>query len=100
MQAAKSNRVKLGENLNPLEDATGVDYIDFSADIDNLITKVDKISDLYESGKIDAGALRYIPGISKNLKYLIRGRLIGSRRDVVTRLLCILTCKCWNLTLN
>ena len=43
MQAAKSNRVKLGENLNLLEDVTGVDSIDFSADIDNLLTKLDKI---------------------------------------------------------
>ena len=65
MQAAKSNRVKLGENLNPLEDALGVGSIDFSADIDNLITKLDKLTDLYDSGKIDADVLRYIPGMSK-----------------------------------
>ena len=65
MQAAKSNRVQLGENLNPLENATGVDSIDFSGDIDNLITKLDKFSDLYDSGKIDADVLRNIPRMSK-----------------------------------
>ena len=65
MQAAKSNRVKLGENLNPLEDATGVNSTEFSADIENLITKLDKLSDLYDSGKIDADVLRYILGMSK-----------------------------------
>ena len=65
MQAAKSNRVQLGEKLNPLEDATGVDSIYFSADIDNLITKLDKFSDLYDSGKIDADVLRNIPRMSK-----------------------------------
>ena len=65
MQSAKSTRVKLGENLNPLDDATGVDAVDFSADIDNLLTKLDKLTDLYDSGKVDADILRYIPGMSK-----------------------------------
>ena len=65
MQSAQSNRVKLGDNLNPLEDATGVDAVDFSADIDNLLTKLDKLTDLYESGRIEADLLRYIPGMSK-----------------------------------
>ena len=59
MQAARNNRVKLGENLNPLEDATGVDAVDFSADIDNLTTKLDKLSELYDTGKVDADLLRY-----------------------------------------
>ena len=65
MQSARSNRVKLGENLNPLEDATGVDAADFSADIDNLLTKLDKLTDLHDSGKFDADLLRYIPGMNK-----------------------------------
>ena len=65
MQSTKSTRVKLGENLNPLDDATGVDTVDFSADIDNLLTKLDKLTDLYDSGKVDADILRYTPGISK-----------------------------------
>ena len=65
MKSARSNRVKLGENLNPLEDATGVDAVDFSADIDNLLTKLDKLTDLYDSGKIDSDLLRYIPEMSK-----------------------------------
>ena len=65
MQAARSNKVKLAENLNPLEDATGVDAVDFSVDIDNLITKLDKLTDLYNTCKVDADLLRYIPGMSK-----------------------------------
>ena len=65
MQSARSNRVKLGESLNLLEDATGVDDVNFSADIDNLLTKLDKLTDLYDSGRIDADLLRYIPGMSK-----------------------------------
>ena len=55
----------MGENLNPLEDATGVDAVDFSADIDNVISKIDKLKFMYDSGQIDADILRYIPGMSK-----------------------------------
>ena len=65
MQAARSNRVRLGENLNPVEDATGIDAVDFSADIDNLIGKLDKLTDLYDTGKVDTDMLRYIPDMSK-----------------------------------
>ena len=65
MQAAKSNRVHLRENLNPLKDAQGVESINFSADIDNLIEKLDKFSVLYDTGKMDADVIKYIPGMSK-----------------------------------
>ena len=65
MQAARSNRVRLGENLNPIEDATGVDAVDFSADIGNLIGKLDKLTDLYDTVKVNADMLRYIPAMSK-----------------------------------
>ena len=65
MQAAKSNRVTLGGNLNPLKDAQSVDAVDFSADIDNLIGKLDKRSVLYDSGRMDADVMKYIPGMSK-----------------------------------
>ena len=63
MQAAKSNHVHLGEN--PLKDAQGVESIDFSADIDNLIEKLDKLSVLYDTGKMDADVIKYIPRMSK-----------------------------------
>ena len=50
MQAAKSNSNPLGANLNPIKDATGVSAIDFSANIDNLIDKIDKITTLFDTG--------------------------------------------------
>ena len=65
MQSARSDRVKLGENLNPLKDATGVEAVDFSADIDNLIGKIDKLKTLYDESQVDADILRYIPGMNK-----------------------------------
>ena len=50
MQAAKSNSNPLGANLNPMKDATGVAAIDYNADIDGLIDKLDKLNTLYNSG--------------------------------------------------
>ena len=64
MQAAKSNSNPLGANLNPIKDATGVSVIDFSADIDNLIDKIDKISTLYDTGRMDKDVMKYIPGMT------------------------------------
>ena len=55
----------MGQSLDPLQDATGVDSVDISADIDNLLKKLDKLSTLYEKGRIDSDLLRYIPGMSK-----------------------------------
>ena len=40
MQAGVSEKVKLGQNLNPIDDATGVESIDYSASVDDLIGKV------------------------------------------------------------
>ena len=65
MQAAKSNRVTLGENLDPLKEVNGADAIDFSANVDNLIGKLDKLSTLYDTGRIDADVIKYIPGMAK-----------------------------------
>ena len=63
MQAAKSNSNLLGANLNPIKDATSVSAIDFSADIDNLIDKIDKISTLYDTGRMGKDVMKYIPGM-------------------------------------
>ena len=64
MQTAKSNSNPLGANLNPIKDATGVSAIDFSADIDNLIEKIDKITTLYDTGRMDKDVMKYIPGMA------------------------------------
>ena len=57
MQSARSHRVKLGENLNLLKDATGVEAVDFSTDIDSLIGKIDKLKSLYDEGQVDTDIL-------------------------------------------
>ena len=65
MQASVSEKVKLGQNLNPVDDATGVESIDYSASVDDLIGKVKKLKTLYEKGQIDTDVLRYVPGMNK-----------------------------------
>ena len=65
MQARPKERVHLGQNLNPQDDATRVDSVDFSADVDDLINKVSKLKTLYDKGQIDADILRYVPGMNK-----------------------------------
>ena len=65
MQANVSTKPRLGQSLDPLDNVLGVDSVDFSADIDNLLKKLDKITDLYENGRIDSDILRYNPGMSK-----------------------------------
>ena len=64
MQATKSNANPLGLNLNLMKDATGVAAIDYSANIDNLIDKSDKLSVLYDSGRMDKDVIKYIPGMA------------------------------------
>ena len=64
MQAAKSNSNPLGANLNPMKDATGVAAIDYNADIDGLIDKLDKLNTLYDSGRMDKDVMKYIPGMA------------------------------------
>ena len=62
MQASKSNSNPLGANLNPMKDATGVAVVDYSANIDNLIDKLDKLNTLYDTGRMDKDVMKYIPG--------------------------------------
>ena len=97
MQANISNKVKLGQSLDPLQDAAGVKAFDFSADIDNLLKKLDKLSMLCAKGQIDSDLLRYIPGMAK---IMYQGQLIGSRqkRHMLPQLIQI--SKFWSSTLN
>ena len=67
MQAGVSEKVKLGQNLNPADDATGVESIDYGASVDDLVGKVKKLKTLYEKGQIDADVLRYVPGMNKKM---------------------------------
>ena len=64
MQRETSNKIKLGETLNPLNDVSAVLSIDNTLNLKDVYGKVDKLGDLWDRGQADANLIRYIPGPS------------------------------------
>ena len=64
MQRETSNKIKLGETLNPLNDVSAVLSIDNTLNLKDVYGKVDKLGDLWDRGQADANLIRYIPGLS------------------------------------
>ena len=64
MQGETSNKIKLGETLNPLNDVSAVLSIDNTLNLKDVYGKVDKLGDLWDRGQADANLIRYIPGLS------------------------------------
>ena len=52
-------------SLNPLNGSMGVSAIDYSADFDNLFKKIEKIKNIFETGRANGNLVRYIPGLAK-----------------------------------
>ena len=63
MQKVISNKIQLGDTLNPLKDYTGVPSINDEGNLENLIQKVDKVGELWKTGKADGDLLRYFPNV-------------------------------------
>ena len=57
MQKAISNKIQLGDTLNPLEycpkDYAGVPSINDEGNLENLIQKVDQVGEFWKMGKAD-----------------------------------------------
>ena len=64
MQREISNKIRLGENLNPLRDVTNVPSVHNVANLKNVFSKVDKLGNLWDKGEADAELARYIPGLT------------------------------------
>ena len=64
MQSEISNKIQLGENLNPLKDLPKVPAIDNTSDLKDVFRKVDKLGNLWEDGKMDHSLIRYLPGLA------------------------------------
>ena len=64
MQREISNKVQLGENLNPLKDIIKISAIDNTSDLKDVFKKVDKFGNLWEDGKMDYSLIRYLPGLA------------------------------------
>ena len=61
MQKAISNRIQLGDTLNPLKDYAKVPSINDEGNLENLIQKVDKVGEFWKTGKADVELSRYFP---------------------------------------
>ena len=48
MQSEVSNRIQLGQDLNPLNDLSAVPSIDNQANVKDLFSKVDKLGELWD----------------------------------------------------
>ena len=64
MQREISNKIRLGENLNPLRDVSNVPSIDKVANLRDVFGKVDKLGALWDYGEADASLARYIPDLT------------------------------------
>ena len=64
MQREITNKIQLGETLNPLNDVSAVSSIDNTSNLKDVFGKVDKLGDLWDRGQADTSLIRYIPGLS------------------------------------
>ena len=63
MQKAISDKIQLGETLNPLNDYGGLPSINDEGTLENLIRKVDKVRGFVATGRTDGDLSRYYPNI-------------------------------------
>ena len=63
MQKAISNKIELGNTLNPLHNYADVPSINDDGTLENLIGKADKVRGFMSTGKADGDLARYFPNI-------------------------------------
>ena len=60
MQGEVSTRIQLGQDLSPLNDVSAVPSIDNQANVKDLLSKVDKLGELWDEGKTDESLARLV----------------------------------------
>ena len=63
MQRNISNKIQLGDTLNPLQDYGNILAVGDERKLENLYSEVDKIRAFWKTGKADEDLSRYIPNI-------------------------------------
>ena len=63
MQREISNKIELGETLNPLNNISVVSSIDNTSNLKDVFGKVDKLRNLWDKRIADGSLIRYIPGL-------------------------------------
>ena len=64
------------QSLNPLDDVTGVNAVDYSADFDGLYKKVDNLEKFFKTGSAPERLIRYIPSL---VKPTYQGQISGTQ---------------------
>ena len=62
MQREISNKVQLGENLNPMKYLWKVPAIDNAFNSKDVFRKADQLGNLQKDGKMDYNLIKYFPG--------------------------------------
>ena len=63
MQKAMSNKIQLGETLNPLKDYAEVPSINDEGTLENLFQKIDKVGEFWKEGIGDGDLSRHFPDV-------------------------------------
>ena len=63
MQKAVSNKIQLGETLNPLKDYAEVPSINDEGTLENLFQKIDKVGEFWKEGIGDRDLSRHFPDV-------------------------------------
>ena len=63
MQKPISDKIQIGQTLNPARDYRGVSSINNEGTLENIISKVDKSTNFIKTGQADEGLSRYYPNI-------------------------------------
>ena len=63
MQKPISDKIQIGQTLNPARDYGGVSSINDEGTLDNIISKVDKSTNFIKTGQADEDLSRYYPNI-------------------------------------
>ena len=85
MQKAISNKIQLGNTLNPLDHYAGISSINDKGTLENLIGKVDKVWGFLKTVKADGDLSRYFPNILPITRHLqIAGELPGKAYASIT----------------
>ena len=63
MQKSISEKIQIGQTLNPARDYGGVSSINDEGTLENIIRKVDKSTNFIQTGQADEDLSRYYPNI-------------------------------------
>ena len=65
MQSKINKEVQFGQSLNPVRNVATVSSIDNTSDLQDVLTKINKLQKLWDAGSMDYDLIRYLSGMAK-----------------------------------